>query len=199
MERSIHDCLSRACLKHADFDVLMSRLRDWREERQPSLPSQNVAQLRLAAVKDRLIRLTDALIDRLIDKDAFNERKAALLLEEAAINEEIAEWASRTADPGRIERFLELLKSLEDTFISATRAEKYEIAKIATSNRTVTGKDAYLEPANWLIEVGQTVSALCGALAPDTDRTLVEHLAKQAADWDWTRAPSHWRFEPDTN
>ena len=180
LERSIYDCLSRTCLKEADFEVLKNRVRNWQEECGPTVPSQEGAQLRLAAVKDRLIRLTDALIDRLIDKDAFNERKTALMLEEAAIKEEIAKQASRTADPGRIERFLELIKSLADMFVLATRAERYEIAKMATSNRTVTGKSAYLEPANWLIEARQTVSVLCGALSPDTHRTLIENLHKQA-------------------
>ena len=179
--RSILACLSRARFKDSDIKILMDRVRAWFDERQQQAPPQDGVQLRLAAVKDRLSRLTDALIDRLIEKDTYNERKTALLQEEVAITEEAARIAAQPSDPGHIEKFLELLKTLADTFVFASCAEKYEIAKIATSNRTVKGKEAYIEPADWLVEVEQTVSALCGALPPDTNRTLIEKLDKLAS------------------
>jgi site-specific DNA recombinase len=170
LERSIYECLAQAGLKDMDLAVLTDRLRAWYEERSQSAPSTDALQLRMAAVKDRLSRLTDALIDRLIDKETFNERKASLLLEEAALVEEVTKAADHRADPGHIEKFLELIKSLAMTFHFAVGAEKYEIAKTVTSNRTVSGKNAYVEPADWLVEVGQTVSALCGP--PSRARTL---------------------------
>lgn len=170
LELGIIECLSRTRFKDSDIEVLMDRARAWFAERKSQVPSQDGAQLRLAAVKDRLTRLTDALIDRLIEKDTYNERKTALLLEETAITEEAAKIAAQPSDPGHIEKFLELLNNLADMFVSANRAEKYEIVKIATSNRTVSGKNAYVEPADWLVEVEQTVSALCGPHHRDTDR-----------------------------
>ena len=176
LERSIIACLSRTSFKDSDIEILMERVRKWFAEQQQQVPSHDGIQLRLAAVKDRQTRLTDALIDRLIEKNTFNERKEALLLEEAAIAEEAVRIAAQPSDPGHIEKFLELLNNVASTFIFASRTEKYEIAKIATSNRTVKGKEAYLEPADWLVEVEQTVSALCGPPHPNTDRTFAENL-----------------------
>lgn len=99
----------------------------------------------------------------------FNERKAALLLEEAVLKERAAA-AAKLPNSDHIEKFLERVKNLGNTFSFAVGAEKYEIAKIATSNRTVVGKEVYVEPDNWLIEVVQTVSALCSPPPPCTHR-----------------------------
>jgi site-specific DNA recombinase len=178
LEESIMQCLNHAGLRDIDLETLSVRLREWYAAKRPKQPGPDALQLRIAAVKNRLSRLTDALIDRLIDKDTFNERKTALLLEEATLTEEAAKLAERPTDPGHIEKFLELVKNLAETFYFAVGAEKYEITKIATSNRTVSGKNAYVEPADWLVEVRQTVSALCGALTPDTHRILIESLDK---------------------
>lgn len=180
LEGRIAECLRRSGLQDIDLDALCIRVRHWYAAEHAKRPKPDALNLRMAAAKDRLSRLTDALIDQLIDKDTFNERKAALLLEQAALSEEAAEMAKRPDDPRHIEKFLEHVKNLAGTFHSAVGAEKYEIAKIATSNRTVREKNAYVEPAEWLVEVKQTVSALCGPLTPDTDRTLVEQLNELA-------------------
>lgn len=208
LEAQISECLSRAGLNDIDLATLEERIRAHYATDEQIQPAPDGLQLRIAAVEDRLDRLTDALID----KDAFNERKAKLLLEDAALREEASKLADQAHDPTRIVQFLELVKNLAETFRLAVGAEKYEIAKIATSNRTVRGKEAYIEPADWLVEVGQTVSALCGALTPDTDRrgvgigqsdicalapdtyrTLIENLDKQR-----TIAPRQFRCVTDT-
>jgi site-specific DNA recombinase len=177
IETAIEDCLSQTAFSDGDVEALTQLIPAWVETLQK--PTENDAlPLQLAAVKDRLVRLTDALIDRLIDQDAFNERKAALLLDEARIKEKVDEAARAHEHADRIPRFLELIKNLACTHQSATRAEKQQIVEMATSNRIVIGKNVYIEPANWLVEVGQTVSALCGALAPDTDRTFIDTLQR---------------------
>lgn len=80
-----------------------------------------------------------------------------------------AEWVRHIDDPANIEQFLELVKNLAGLHRSAKGAEKRGIAEMATSNRTVEGKYAYVEPADWLAEARQTVSALCGPPHRDTD------------------------------
>ncbi len=170
LEAGIAECLTAVGLSDIDLAALEERISSHYAKAAEAEPVSDGLQLRLAAVKDRLDRLTDALIDRLIDKDMFNERKAKLLLEEVALQEEAAKCSVQSHEPGHIIKFLELVKNLAETFRLAIGAEKYEIVKIATSNRTVCGKNLCIEPANWLVEVGQTVSALCGPLPPDTHR-----------------------------
>jgi site-specific DNA recombinase len=159
-------------------------------------PAENdTFPLQLAAINDRIVRLTDALIDRLIDQEVFNERKAALLLDEARIKEKVEEIARAQQNAHCIPRFLELIKNLASTHQSAMSAEKQQIVEMATSNRIVIGKNVYVEPAKWLVEVGHIVSALCGAPAPDTDRTLIEQLVVQASGAQWTKLNKFDQFE----
>src|SRR5437879_6211551 len=49
-------------------------------------------RLQLAQVEERLNRLTDAYIDRALDKDAFEARKNALLMERKDVEEKLADW-----------------------------------------------------------------------------------------------------------
>jgi site-specific DNA recombinase len=176
IETAIEHCLRQTAFSDRDVAAVTQLIPAWVETLQK--PTENDAlPLQLAAVKDRMTRLTDALIDRLIDQEVFNERKAALLIEEAQIKEKVDEAARAHEHANRIPQFLELIKNLASTHQSGTRAEKQQIVEMATSNRTVIGKNVYIEPAKWLVEVGQTVSAMCGAPAPDTDRTFSDVLS----------------------
>lgn len=188
LEIATADCLARTSLHDSDIKILSDRLRSWDASQRDMKPSGHASHLQLAAVQDRLRRLTDALIDRLIDKDTFNERKAALLFEEASLKEQAAILAAKQVDPEHIEKFLELVKNLGKLFYSARGAEKYEIAKIATSNRTVCGKNIYIEPADWLVEVVQTVSALCSPPHRNTYRRGSKCLESDICSPDQTRA-----------
>jgi site-specific DNA recombinase len=169
LEEAIIDCLAGVKLSPEDIATVAEQLPAWLETHKE--PSKNDAlPLQLAAVKERLCRLTDALIDRLIDNATFNERKAALLLEEALIKEKAVEASKVWENANHLPAFLELTNNLARTYQSVEPAEKQQLVELVTSNRTVSGKNICLEPANWLAGVGQTVSALCGALDPATAR-----------------------------
>ena len=97
--------------------------------------------LTLCDTNDRLTRLTDALIDGMIDKADHAARRSRLLRETRAIEERIA--AIREETDGAMERvgqFLEQAKSLEQSYILALPHEKRDFLREATSNRTVSGK-----------------------------------------------------------
>ena len=106
--------------------------------------------LQLAQVVQRLDRLTDALIDRLIDQDTFRAKKERFAIERQRLTEEIAELCDSEHDAANLRRFLERMKSLSQTYISANPSEKRQIVEMATSNRSVSRKDITLEPQNWL-------------------------------------------------
>jgi site-specific DNA recombinase len=82
IEAAIEQCLADVRLRDADVAVAVERVQSWQPVDQKQSDTKAI-ELQRAAIKDRLNRLTDALIDRLIDQDAFNQRKQALLIEEA--------------------------------------------------------------------------------------------------------------------
>lgn len=99
-------------------------------------------KLNLSQLDDRLGRLTDAFIDRLIGKELFEERKAKLLHERTTIHENYRELLGGN-DPiaTEIDNFLELVKSLSDKENEANSLERRDLIKSATSNLSANGKN----------------------------------------------------------
>lgn len=95
---------------------------------------------------DQKERLTDALIDRVIDNETFKQRSNRLLLQINDIRQEIT---ANDAETNRIrkelKKFFELWKSLYSSYNSGNSAEKREIIKSVTSNLWVAGKNLEFE------------------------------------------------------
>lgn len=99
--------------------------------------------LRLQAdqLHERLGKLTDALIDGLLDKDAYLARKNSLVAEEQAIKEQLTNLdQDQDGIIKKIEQFLELVNNAYSSYKLANDAEKRELVRIVTSNSTVNGK-----------------------------------------------------------
>ena len=97
--------------------------------------------LRKNALDDRLARITDAYIDRFIEKEDFDERKTKLQEEKLTILED----EKRMAEPkrfydARLTAFLELLSSLQRLNSETNPNEKGRILKTAISNLSVRQK-----------------------------------------------------------
>lgn len=124
------------------FGARVTKLREsWTTQQEEETRSLN---LQLAQVKDRLNRLTDAYLDREIEKAMFEERRAKLIADQKRIEE----FLSQTVRPNdRLEIFLELAGSAELSHRLANTEEKGEMLKILTSNRWVSGKKVDLEPS----------------------------------------------------
>jgi site-specific DNA recombinase len=97
-------------------------------------------QLRL-----RLTKLTDLLVDGTIDKTVFGERRDALVLEQARINERLAEIAREPASVvATVEKTVELAKSPSMLYKSASLEKKRELLKTLLSDLAVSGKNVAL-------------------------------------------------------
>lgn len=131
-------------------------------------------QARRMEIKAKLDKLTDALIDRLIDQETFSARKKSLVWEEAGLDEQISEWERNCQNPPDFEKFLELAKTLVKTYEFAAPREKRTLVEIATSNRVVDGKNVELEPSKWLLDLRQNANVLFGGPHRGTDRTLAK-------------------------
>lgn len=129
--------------------------------------------LRLDQVKDRLARLTDAYLDRAIDKADFDARKETLHDERLAIEHDLAhaDHPERGIDE-RAKQFLELIKSLQDLGETATGSEMRAVLKSAISNCAVRRKDVAVQ---WKVPL-QLLLAREGVLIgdPTGNRTFIE-------------------------
>lgn len=131
---------------------------------------RQVLTLQTKKLEGRLESLTDALIDRLIDKETFNRRKEALLLERAELQAKLDK--RQGCNPGQIRSFLERVKSLAQQYEFAPKETRRAIVEIATSNRAVLDKNVYLEPSKWL-QAAQAALAVpgCAEDGPKSRRT----------------------------
>lgn len=69
-------------------------------------------KLRLGQLQDRLCRLTDAYLDGSIDKQIFEERRAALLMQRKELEENLGSLKDSSRSlPERLAEFLELAGS----------------------------------------------------------------------------------------
>ncbi|MEQ1881716.1 MAG: recombinase family protein [Burkholderiales bacterium] len=126
---------------------------------------QECTALKLQAdqVAARLDRLTDMLLDGLIDSEAFQVKKQALLIEQRRLDEQRDFAIANTVSEGSLRKFLELATNLAQLYQSAAKPEKRRIVEWATSNRTATGKSICFEPSNWLTGTKAMLDALSSA------------------------------------
>jgi site-specific DNA recombinase len=169
LELEITKALSRVRMSDADISKLESEITAWIASRNTD-SSANTYSMQLSKIEEKLERLTDALIDHLVDQEVFSKRKEVLFLEKIRLNEAI-EASKKLPDPAQIQKFLELVKNLALTYGIADVDEKGQIVQFATSNRTVDGKNVYVEPANWLFETEEAIAGLIGGDSRPTSRS----------------------------
>ncbi|WP_127520000.1 recombinase family protein [Mesorhizobium sp. Z1-4] len=169
LEEAVSTILSQFAFPEDAIVATTARVERWTAKL--SNPTDRKAlTLRQRKLESRMDGLTDALLDRLIDKDTFNRRKETLLLEQAELQGKLAEADRQTVSPTQVRSFLERIKSLAEHYVFAQPDEKRQIVEIATSNRTVLGKTVYLEPSNWLRAAQDALAVLECAHSRDNSR-----------------------------
>jgi hypothetical protein len=124
---------------------IMEIRKTWTNRREVEIKSLS---LRLAQIKARLNSLTDAYIDRALDKTMFEERKRSLLLDQKSVEENLAKFDHQNrSTPDQLEKFLELAGNAWLSHQLAFPEEKREMVNIFTSNFEVKGKTLALEPS----------------------------------------------------
>ncbi|HEY6803875.1 MAG TPA: recombinase family protein [Pyrinomonadaceae bacterium] len=100
-------------------------------------------QLGLDQGKGALNRLVDAFLERLIDKETFEGRKADLLMRQKDLEEELAD-ASRDGGASvlaRLESVFELAFDAYSLYETSIESEKRDLVETLTSNRQVSLKE----------------------------------------------------------
>lgn len=129
-------------------------------------------KLRLAQIDQRTNRLTDAYIDRLIEKDMFEERKKALLMERKDAEESLAKSTTGRFRPSEeLEHFLERAGGAYSAYKIGNPDEKRELVDSLTSNRLLRGKLLEITLAFPLQEVADRFKSTDGGPRRDIPRT----------------------------
>jgi DNA invertase Pin-like site-specific DNA recombinase len=147
-------------------------------------------KLRVGQMQDRLTRLTDAYIDRVIEKDIFEERKGALLMERKLVEEQLATPVEPV--PARLQKFLELAGDAYLLYKTALPEEKRDFLKIITSNRQASGRNVDITLAAPFDQVANRNKITYGAPYRDVPRTLDALLDNLTA---WFKANPAASFE----
>jgi hypothetical protein len=97
--------------------------------------------LQLGQIEQRLTRLTDVVIDGTIDKETFNERKAALLPSKRKLLEELASTTSMPSIADVIAEKFEQANTAQTLYESEVSSEKRSLVESLSSNLAVDGKN----------------------------------------------------------
>ena len=105
--------------------------------------------LSIAKADERIARLTDALVDGLIDKGVFDERKARALTERASVSEELANARSSGSFRDFVIRNVELANTAYFQYETGDLYARRELLAKARSNFRAEGKNLTftLDPA----------------------------------------------------
>lgn len=147
---------------------------DWKTKKEAQITALS---LHLNQIQERINRLTDAYIDRMIEKELFEERKTHLLMEKKSLEEKLAELRdNQRSVPDRLSKFLELAGNVYLSYKSAILEEKRDLLKIVTSNRLIDGKNIELMLTLPFQEVANRHNFSYGGAKRDRPRTVLDRL-----------------------
>ena len=165
------NALRSAQINDADHARLKRVMVRWLKKRSREQDKRAI-ELQLANLNERQEKLTDALLDALIDKATFEERKARLAADREALEKSLSEIGETDADERLGRHFLELTKSLSLLYQMADPQKKRRLTEILFSNRSLVGKNLCLTTRKWLSDKEWALGVLCGG--PDPVRTRIK-------------------------
>jgi hypothetical protein len=178
-----------------EFEVTLTRLQFNQEEQRyfatllPQMSAESARRndearqalfLRVTHIADRLNRLTDAYLDGVLDRDAVEARKTALLMERREVDDQLAVLACESESAAeRLAGFLELAGTAYSAYKAAGADEQREIVESVTSNREVDGKTVVFTlalPFNLVAERAGNQRGGAHRRTPRTCRRLLDSL-----------------------
>jgi site-specific DNA recombinase len=133
--------------------------------------------LRLEVVSGRLARLMDAYLDGAVDRNVFEEKKLALLMDRRGLEDTKAKIAGGEQElVDRILEYLGLLKNLPLSYEIANAAEKRKLLKTITSDFRAGGKNIAVELKNPFREIARLNSVRIGGPVRGRPRTKVKQI-----------------------
>jgi site-specific DNA recombinase len=175
----VEQSLGRLEFTQAERDYMAARTRElkthWFEEKEKQVG--NLA-LRVQQVSERLNRLTDAFIDGTLEKELYEERKAALLFERRAIEDQVNSLKTgKTSTPQELQRFIELAGDAYSLYQTSITEKKRQLLKTVTSNCSADGETLDLTYAIPFDQIANREKSIDGGPSKVVHRTLDTLLA----------------------
>jgi len=137
--------------------------------------SRRALTLQLQQVEDRLLRLTDAFLDKVVERQLFEDRKRLLLIDQAETKEKIG--ALKDPEGDAVQLVSELLEQADTALLSyelATGEERREMVETMTSNRRLLPNGLVVELSLVFRLIAERESVLTGCPARDASRSEVD-------------------------
>lgn len=206
---AIDGALAQLELTREDFEHIAPLISETTGRfQQARLARQQEAKLRLEGIETRLARLMDGYLDGAVDKETFQERNAALLLDRKG-QRELLELEDVAFPPFNhtIDKCLELLKMLPVSKKLLSDDEIRSALKVLTSNLSAIGKNVVVELRDPFRHLGDGLNLLrCGdprGLHRKYPSFLTDELMFQLEEallfWEppasqvVAKAPPHWK------
>jgi DNA invertase Pin-like site-specific DNA recombinase len=136
-------------------------------------------ELQISQVKKRLNKLTDAYLEGIIDKETFEERKAALIFERRDLEDKLGNAQKTDSSiPRRVQQFLELTQTALSTYDHNTFERKRQLLEKLTSNRAADSKSVEITLAFPFSEIAERPKVEYGRAPRTTARIMDELLGK---------------------
>ncbi len=164
IESKVSELINPFALKRAELELLDEFAE--RKFRSATLDAQKrkaELELKLAASKDRMNRLTDAFIDGHVDAGVYSQRKEALLTERLEYEGDLQKLLSNpTADANQLAEFVGHVKSLCLRYEIGSMEEKRRILKDTMLDMRAEAKTLDFTVKSELTEVVQQVAGKSG-------------------------------------
>lgn len=165
-------------LSDAEWDMVQEDVAVALAERRAEIVNATKATaLNLAAIDQRLERLTDAYIDKVIERDVYAQRKASLLEDRATVTSRESRLAAGNDDVAqRVLQNLELAKTLGLLGILENDDIIREALKMTTSNLIASPKKLYVAWRNPFSELAKRIPFSSCEPYRGTPRTFMCHV-----------------------
>jgi site-specific DNA recombinase len=174
LENAVQSAFATLTLSKAELDYL----REWIAEQRLHAGAEREAEKRAAtlqieAVRTRMNRLTDLLLDGTVEKPAFDQKQKELVWEEAKMKQRLTALEVGNGDPfNEIERIVELAKDAGLLYKQANVARKRELLRILLSNLSASATNVDVELAIPFRIIGNRGKTSYGGPYRGTCRTL---------------------------
>ena len=158
-------------------------LSQWYQQKDTLQRERTEIDLQIDQLNAKLDRLTDAFVDRVIDRETMSKRREEYLLEVKALEAKKEELGKSGSELRHLLRFFELLNDVAALYKIALAHEKREMVELVTSNLSASSESLSAEPSFW-VRVAEIASAApLGCHCRATFRTF-EKWVKEAFQLD---------------
>lgn len=172
IDREIRHAIARIQFTPRDLGDLRDKVRELRGNQEDEFEERGRSvRLQLAQCEERIARLTDALIDGLIDKVTFDTRNAVLLSDKRGLQDRLAGLAAEPKLADVIEEYVELPSVAYVSYMSGIPSEKREAVISVLSNSSANGKELVTTPISPFKELQEFEKTVCGDPYRDGART----------------------------